>query len=399
MFFACLRHRAAWLVWAALSLAPPAFAQETVDWSEDAVLRDGRSIAVRIQGNSTAQPFYLAHQKSKLSQFRLTFQHPDTGENIVWQGARYFEPLLLDFVDGAPYLVVYGRPTQASVSQYGCPELPYIYLRHGAGGWQPVPLEQAPTALVRANLSTHDMAVDNAGRHFSADEVAKKIDLHMRESQGLVQKQIPRSLAGWNTDQKASAVVDRVVGDCRAPRPTLAALSLPPAVDGNTSVLESSEYVPEKALDGGDWNALMTDPQRAGACTTVFQRVTLENYQADLHFAQDPKARKRVPYARSGVLDPSIQVLCDDRVWFIRDLPDSEKITITQTTRAGDLVFHTAFFRPRSEPGFSGALRLPSLRTEAGYVYFDWMLSRNAGSQKLLKRSLSLRAPASLLTP
>lgn len=398
MFFACLRHRATWLVWAALSLAHPAFAQETVDWSEDAVLRDGRSITVRIQGNSTAQPFYLAHQKSKLSQFRLAFQHPGTKENIVWQGARYFEPLLLDFVDGTAYLVVYGRPTQATVGLYGCPELPYIYLRYGAGGWQAVPVERAPAALVQANLSTYNMAIDNAGRHLSADEVAKKIDQQTRESFGLVQKQIPRSMAEWNTDQKSSAVFDRVVGDCRAPRPALAALVLPPALEGNTSVLESSEYVPDKVLDMNDWDALMTDRQRAAACAPLFQRVTLETYQADLHFAQDPKARKRVPYARSGVLDPSIQVLCDDRVWFIRDLPDSEKITITQTTRSGDLVFHTAFIRPRSEPGFSGALRLPSLRTEAGYVYFDWMISRNADNQKLLKRSLSLRAPASLLT-
>lgn len=397
MFSAWLRHRAAWLVWAALSLPTHALAQETVDWTEDALLRNGRSLAVRVQGNSAPQPFYLAHLKSKLSQFRLTFQHPDTGETIVWQGARYFDPLLIDFVDGVPYLVAYGRPTLSTVAQYGCPELPYVYLRHGASGWQPVPAEQAPAALVLANLSTYDMPADAAGRHFSAAEVAAKLEHQSRESLGLVQKNIPRTLAQWHTGEKRSAIVDRLVGDCRAPRPPMAAIVLPPPMEGNTSVMESSDYVPEKAYDADDWNALMTDPQRAAACKSVFQRVELENYHQDLHFSRDPKARKRVPYARNGVLDPGVQVLCDERVWFIREVPDSNQLTITQTTRTGELVFHTTFVRPRDEPGLSGGIRMPSLRSEGDYLYFDWMLSRTAGTQRLLKRSLNLRVPVSPL--
>lgn len=397
MLFAWLRSRAAWLVGAALSLSSPAFAQETVDWTEDALLRDGRLVAVHLQGNSAPPSFYMAHQKTKLSQFRLTFAHPDTHETIVWQGARYFDPVLLDLVDSVPYLVVYGRPTVATVGQYGCPELPYIYLRYGANGWHAVPAEKAPAALVLANLSTHDMAADAAGRHFSAPEVAHKMERQVRDSLGLVQKKIPRTLADWTTTQKRSAVVDRLVGDCRAPRPPMAALVLPAPVEGNVSVLESSNYVPEKAYDAQEWDALMADPRRAAACKPVFQQVELENYNLDLRFSLDPSERKRVPYARNGVLESGIQVLCDDHVWFIQDPVDSNKITITQYTRSGDLVFHTSFVRPRNEPGLMGALRVPSLRSEGDYVYFDWTLSRTAGNQKLLKRSLNLRAPTSPL--
>ncbi len=397
MFFVWLRHRAAWLVLAALAQSPAAFAQETVDWTEDALLRDGRSLVVRLQGNSLQPSFYLAHQKSKLSQFRLAFEHPDTRETIVWQGARYLEPLLIDFVDKVPYLVVYGRPTKDNVGQYGCPELPYVYLRHGPSGWQPVPVEQAPAELTQANLSTHGVAAESAGQRLSTQEVANKMERQARESLGLVQKTIPRTMAQWATEQKRSAVVDRIVGDCRPPRPAMVALTLPTPLEGHTTVLESSDYVPEKSFDTVEWNALMTDPQRAAACKTTFQKVELENYHQDLHFSQNPGARKRVPFARYGVVDPDVQVLCGDRVWFVRELPDSNKMAIAQYSRAGDLLLHTTFVRPRSEPGLSGALRLPSLRSEGDYLYFDWMFSRLAGNHRLLKRSVSLRAPASPL--
>jgi hypothetical protein len=97
------------------------------------------------------------------------------------------------------------------------------------------------------------------------------------------------------------------------------------------------------------------------------------------------------------VVDPDVQVLCGDRVWFVRELPDSNKMAIAQYSRAGDLLLHTTFVRPRNEPGLSGALRLPSLRSEGDYLYFDWMFSRLAGNHRLLKRSVSLRAPASPL--
>lgn len=397
MFFHWLRHRAAWLAFAALSLPAQALAQETLDWTEDALLHDGRKLQVRMQGNSAPPSFYLTNQKSRLSQFRLVFEHPDTHQTIVWQGARYFDPLLIDFVDGVPYLVVYGRPTRDTVAQYGCPELPYVYLRHGAGGWQSIPADTAPPALALANLSTHDVTASAMGRHFSAAEVANRLEHQVRESLGLVQKKIPRTLADWNTDQKRSAMVERLVGDCRPPVAPMAAVVLPTPFEGNTSVLESSEYVPEKAYDAKDWKDWTQDTPRANACTRLFQRVEAENFHQDLHFAHTPGARKRVPYARYGVIDPTVQVLCDGHVWFIRNPPDSNKIAITQYTRAGDLVFHTAFVRPRDEPGLTGTLRLPSLRSEGDYLYFDWTVSRSDGSQQLLKRSQSLRVPTSAL--
>ena len=72
MFFVWLRHRAAWLVLAALAQSPAAFAQETVDWTEDALLRDGRSLVVRLQGNSLQPSFYLAQDRKST---RLNSSH------------------------------------------------------------------------------------------------------------------------------------------------------------------------------------------------------------------------------------------------------------------------------------------------------------------------------------
>lgn len=398
MFLAGIRHCVRWGCVIAFTLSSHAWAQESAAWTEDAVLRDGRNLTVRIEGNNITQPFYLGYQKSKFNQFKLTFQHPDTRDTITWQGARYFTPVLLDFVDGTPYLVVYGRPTHATSGAYGCPELPYIYLRYGPTDWEPVALEKAPAELAQANLSVHGMDVDTAGQHLSGKAVAQKIQLDAQQSAGQMQPKIPRSVGEWHTDKKGSALNDRLVGDCRPPpHAALPALALPPPTEGNISLMESSDYVPEKEYSPNDWNQLVTDPRRTAACKNLFQRVDAENYQQDLRFSQDSTASKRVPYSRAGVFEAGVQLLCDDHVWFIQSLGTPHKITVTQFTRTGDWVFSTTFFRPHDEGEWVGTMRLPSLRSEGDYLYFDWLLSRNTGAQTLLKRSLSLRVPTSPL--
>ena len=393
-------HRTARWLWVLIfAVSTPAFANDTVNWTEDAVLHDGRTLALRVQGHNASPSFYNAYQNSTLNQFTLTFAHPDTQETIVWQGAPYFSPVLIDVLGGVPYLVLYGRPTHDTAGQYGCPELPYIYLRYAASAWQAVPVDQAPAELVQANLSIHGMPTNAAGRHFSRDDIAQNIQASERQSSGLLQAKIPRTVAEWKTDQKRSALYDRMVGDCRPPHPTQQPIALPAATNSVLGVLEINDYVPEKEYDAPEWNALVTDPQRAAACKNVLRRVELANFTQDLRFTQDTTASKRVPYARDGVLDAGVQMLSDDHVWFITAPDAANTLTVTQYTPTGDLVFRTALVPPRDEPGLTGALRLPSLRYEGGYLYIDWLHYRNAGKQWLVKRVLNLRAPVAPRAP
>lgn len=138
-----------------LTLSANLFAQ-TENWSEDALLHDGRIIKVNREVSYTTSFSRDSFLKSWPDKFSFEFEHPDTKKNIKWWGEQYFEPVLLDIVDGVPYLVVYGQPDKKTEKIYGCPELPYIFLKYEKGffgKWVVVPVEQFPVILQDANLS------------------------------------------------------------------------------------------------------------------------------------------------------------------------------------------------------------------------------------------------------
>ena len=146
-----------------------AFSVRTESWTEDVVLHDGRQIKVerevdwtfRIASGDAGSGFQLF--KNWPDRFWLKFKHPDTHETIKWQGEQHYNPVLLDIVDGIPYLVVYGSGSKETEAVYGCPELPYTYLKYESGffgKWSPVPVEKAPNVLQDANLSVREVAVD-----------------------------------------------------------------------------------------------------------------------------------------------------------------------------------------------------------------------------------------------
>ncbi len=382
-----------WIAILVLMVASRGGWAETIAWTEDARLHDGRTVAVSIEGNSTTLPYYLSYQKSNVNQFKLTFRDPDTQKTIVWQGARYFSPVLLDIVSGVPYLVVYGRPTQDTSDTYGCPELPYIVLRHDTEGWQAVPMEQAPATLITANLATHEMPTDAAGRHLSVDDVAQRVAAAQHQTSGLVQKTIPRTLTDWHALNRRSALTDRLVGDCRPPRTPLEPLVLPAPTQSMTTLLETVDYVPETAYTKEGWKQLTIDTQRIEACKPMFKAVEVDPYNLDMRFTNDTTGTKRVPYTRQGAWAPDLQLLCDAHLWFITAQGDPKKFTITQTTQSGDTVFRVTFTAPASEPDMVGTLLWPTLHAGSGYLYFDWALAHAQDTQWLVKRILKMRLP------
>jgi hypothetical protein len=387
------RKASHWIAIWILALTSQAAWAESIAWTEDAKLQDGRAVTVQIEGNSTTLPYYLSYQKSNVNQFKLAFRHPDTQQTIVWQGARYFSPVLLDVVDGVPYLVVYGRPTQDTRDTYGCPELPYVFLRHGADGWHPVTVEQAPATLRTANLAAHDVPSDAAGRHFSVDEVSQRVTDTEHQTAGLLQKAIPRAIAHWHAKNRRGALNDRLVGDCRPPRALLSPLVLPAPTAVAPELLESVDFVPETAYGLDDWRQRSTDTRRADACKPMFLSKELDPYNLDLRFTHDKTGTKRVPYARQGAWEPGLTLLCDANLWFITTQQDPQKLTITQTTHSGDSVFRVAFSGPAHEADLVGTLLWPTLHSDSAYLYFEWALGRAEGSQWLVKRILKMRVP------
>lgn len=188
-----------------LSTAASALCTRTSSWTEDALLLDGRVIKVNREVCSTFQ--FIAGDGGSPKLFAswpdkhwIKFEHPDTREIIKWQGEQYFNPVLLGFIEGIPYLVVSGRPDKKTEGEYGCPELPYIFLKYDQkgwlGNWVPIPATQAPAALRDANLSLREVSLDS-DRHASLRAVQWDLENAEGASGGRFQAKIPRNYDEW----------------------------------------------------------------------------------------------------------------------------------------------------------------------------------------------------------
>lgn len=183
------------------------FTSRTESQVEVVALRDGRHIKVERTVQWTTQfkildPFFglpirPRFEKSDPDTFSLKFKHPDTQEMVTWQGEQHYTPVLLNIVSGVPYLVVNGVISKETEAIYGCPELPYFYLKYESGffgKWMPVPAGKAPDVLRISNLS---QASRNDG--------------------GFFQRVIPRTYEEWDYIYKDNHLKERKVWDCRLP--------------------------------------------------------------------------------------------------------------------------------------------------------------------------------------
>ena len=124
-------------------------------WVDEAVLHDGRTVDVR---RKVVYNFGRGELQSALKrwpdQFSLEAVDPHTGKEVKWNGARDIHPILLDWVDGAAYLAVTSQFLHARGGPYGCPDVPYAFLKYdeNARAWMPVEISQVPPALRRTNL-------------------------------------------------------------------------------------------------------------------------------------------------------------------------------------------------------------------------------------------------------
>ncbi len=329
-------------------------------------------------------------EKSNFDQQQLEFSHPDTNQRIAWKGERGFSPVLLDIVEGVPFLVVYGRPDKKTAEIYGCPELPYVYLRYVANGWKPVSVENAPKELINANLSTYDVRNKN-GRRLSQADVRRDVISFEQQSYGLVQEKIPRDYGEWKSIYKNSYRNERQSDDCRPPRILPPPAPLPPASEGFPEIIEAIDYTPERIVIGDDWTHLMFDQKRDGGCKNLFRPTDPDDYMQGQRFVNDSTGQKPVPYSQKAQFNMGVSVLCDDHLWFVTHREEKDKIVISKFTDTGDLLYRTSFHNPDRVAGFVGSIRVPSLRSDGGYLYFDWLDFRDILGEWHIKRWLKMR--------
>jgi len=357
------------------------YTSRTESHIEDVALHDGRHIEVErtVQWKTEFHildpffglPFMPRFETSGPDTFSLKFKHPDTQETITWQGVQHYTPVLLDIVSGVPYLVVNGFTSKETEAIYGCPELPYFYLKYESGffgKWVAIPVEKAPEVLRESNLS---QASRNDG--------------------GFFQRVIPRTYEEWNYMYKNEHLNERKVGDCRPPRAPLPQAALPTAKEGIPEILETINYAPDRIAIGDDWSNLMFDQKREGECKKLFRPTDSSDYMQGQRFVNDSTGKKTVPYSKTAQFNMGVRVLCDDNVWFVTHMEEPGKIIISKFTATGDLVYRTSFRNPNVVSGFIGYIRIPSLRSEGGYLYFDWLDFNDSNREWHIKRWLKMR--------
>lgn len=368
-------------------------------WSEDVVLQDGRRIKVEREVSYTFKHSIgdagsgFSVFKNKLGNHRLQFKHPDAGEFIDWQGDPSFTPVLLDLIDGVSYLVLSAQPTKEAARIYGCTELPFIYLQYDTksqGKWRTTPEDRVPRVLKRANLSFADE--NKLKDHLSVEEVRETIAQKEKSSDGFIQREIPKDYSEWRYLYKNSYRNERRQDDCRPPRAPLPQMALPAPMEGSPEILETTDYTPDRIAIGDDWSAFVFDKQREGECKKLFRPADADDYMQGQRFVKDSSGKKPAPYSRTVQFNMGVRVLCDDDdVWFVTHQEEPGKIVISKFTVTGDLVFRTSFRNPDRVEGFIGYIRVPSVRSAGGYLYFDWLDFRDINREWHIKRWLKMR--------
>ena len=349
------------------------FTSRTESQIEDVALHDGRQIKVErtVQWKTEFHildpffglPFMPRFETSGPDTFSLKFKHPDTQETITWQGVQYYTPVLLDIVSGVPYLVVNGFTSKETEAIYGCPELPYFYLKYESGffgKWVAIPVEEAPDVLRIANLPKGS---GNDG--------------------GFFQQVIPRTYEEWNYIYKNEHRNERKVWDCRPPLKPLADVPLPKPVDVELETVESIDYI----VKGAD-EYYKSLSERKGTitranCSKFFRPPNPEKLMLGERFINDPTGNIRLPYSGptpfpSGrMLENRAERYCDDKfVWFVAGHEELGKTITTKYSASGDLLYNIRMDDPKTADNkLARSMVLDSITAENGYFYFYWVQS------------------------
>lgn len=164
-----------------LLLSSTLSACSSMSWKEEVLLHDGSKIIVERTVEHGGR--HEIGQKPPYKYQSLTFTHPATKQEIVWEdkfseevGSANFLPMLLDISNGTPYLVAYPMGC-LSYNKWGRPNPPYVIFKHEGKEWKRIPLQELPAGIKTVNLifSMPDVKVKESGKRFMTAETIQKI--------------------------------------------------------------------------------------------------------------------------------------------------------------------------------------------------------------------------------
>ncbi len=374
-------------------LCAPAGAQE---WTEEALLHDGRIVEVRRQVHYRFGSGELSDALRKSpTQFSLRARNPDTGEAVRWDGEDGWTPLLLGFHERRAHLVILVGRFGPHMKAFGCPDIPYVFLRTDERGrWQQVSPKEWPRQLLTTNLSpSYEKYAMDKGR-LRHDEVAVLIDAAGRRND--VERTLPLDFASWRARNKniwrnnpAPGCEHTLPSDKDPGHPMEAGQ---PAITVALEVLESVIYDPPWTMTGKEWRLLSWDAEHDKRCSGLVRLVNEATDRPELRgwlvFTKDETRTRKAKY-------PVGKIWCDDKaIWMVQYHlpPDTAYAFISKFSHAGELLYRVKFEKPvPSRYGFDGGLLQSRFRAAEGILYLEWWNTNQSGSDRQVSRAMKVR--------
>ncbi len=389
--------------WIVLTMLTTPGCTPTESWVDEALLHDGRTVEVRrsVDFNFGQGELRSVLQRSP-NQYSLTARNPDTGKTVSWSGERNFDPILLDFWEGIPYLVVVASSVFSNLKEYGCPEIPYVFLRYevSEGRWISIPPSQFPQRLLLANLSLYyDGYYMKGGKHQSKEEIASSNELREKTSGGSRSRIIPTTFESWRSKYKNEYRVSHYRDGCRHTVPSNDDPSHPqspaqPSQRGTLEVTEKRDFDPvwiiksESSGANSGWDSLTWDSDRYALCRKLVQLVGDNTDTPELRgwllFVNDPTKEKK---ARNN-----FTIFCNaEAVWFPDYVAEPGRVVLTKFSIAGDFLYKLSFDKPSQPEGFQGGIVYKTFTAKDGFLFFEWLNSNQSGSDRHIRRSMKVR--------
>jgi hypothetical protein len=374
-----------------ISLSACSFATRTDTWSEDVLMHDGRVFVLEREVGYTFQFIsdgggYPRFFDSWPDKYWLRFKNPETQEVIKWQGEQYYNPVMLDVFKGVAYLVVLGQPNKDTEKVYGCPDMPYIFLKYENSKWKPIAVEELPIILKNANLSPQ---FPNR-RHLTEDEVHSQIG-YEDNGASFFQTKIPRNYDDWQYGGKVGYKNERKSGDCRPPRPVQANVKLPTPKLTILEILKTKDYNPEWVVGTEEWPGLFFSQSREEYCKSLFKQVTTKDLFIKERFVKDSTGQKNVPYSEFDFQTGAKRICEGDSIWFITHLEVPNTIIVTKFTTSGDYLYRINFKKPDEVSNYTDYINPISFHSESGYLNFEWWNFRDEANKWHIKRTQNVR--------
>lgn len=311
------------------------------------------------------------------SQYSLNFTNPANGKQVSWEGERYVHPVLLDVVDGTPWLVINSSRLNSNSKDYGCPEIAYVFLSYKQGRWMPVLPSSAPSELRDANLSYDygpHMVLNS--RTITAETIASDLRSKEVSTSGHFNVTVPRSLEQWQYKHKTSYITRRGPNDCRAPLPQpVNYIAERSSTQVELETLSSGVVEPELHMRESPnsseslWGNYSWDKKRALACQDRLQAADEQDQRLTTwrRFTADATKTKVFPNGYNWFCDP-------EAIWiFGHGMVEPGRVVVTKATNAGDILYKVSFAKPPVVLGAGGGIRYSTFRAKDGFVEFEWV--------------------------